>query len=73
MTFESGDFAPPSTDGSDRIVALLAAIDAKGLTSPKPPVCHGFANCCKCPACLLGPRRLPRSRRHQRAKEPITA
>lgn len=73
MTFAPEDFDPPSTDASDHVLALRAVIDAKGATPPKPPVCHGFANCCKCPACLLGPRRLPRSRRHQRAKEPVAA
>lgn len=44
------DFRPPELP-HDRVLALRAVIDAKGDALPKPPVCHGYANCCSCPAC----------------------
>lgn len=40
----------------DRVIALEAMMEAKGAAPPKPPVCHGYANCCHCPACLLRER-----------------
>jgi hypothetical protein len=47
---EPTDFRPPELPG-DRVLALEAIIDAKGQKLPGPPVCHGKANCCACPAC----------------------
>lgn len=44
------DFRPPEEPG-DRVIALEAVLDAKGQKLPSPPVCHGKANCCICPAC----------------------
>jgi hypothetical protein len=35
----------------DRVLALRAVIEAKGDALPKPPICHGYSNCCCCPAC----------------------
>lgn len=35
----------------DRVVALEALMEAKGTAKPKPPVCHGYRNCCGCPVC----------------------
>jgi hypothetical protein len=43
----------------DRVVALEAMMEAKGTAPPKPPVCHGYACCCHCPACLLRERQPP--------------
>lgn len=43
---------PPEYPG-DRVLALEAIIDAKGRKLPTPPACHGYANCCVCPPCLL--------------------
>jgi hypothetical protein len=45
-------FDPPSTDASDRILALRAVVDAKGHTM-KSPRCLGYANCCHCLVCKL--------------------
>jgi hypothetical protein len=50
------DFDPPSTDASDRVLALRAMVDAKGHTI-KPPCCVGYANCCGCPVCKLRERK----------------
>ncbi len=35
----------------DRVVALEAMMEAKGIARPKPPRCLGYANCCHCPIC----------------------
>ena len=51
MSLLPSDFDPPSADVSDRVLALRAVIDAKGQTLPTPDVCHGYENCCQCPAC----------------------
>jgi hypothetical protein len=40
----------------DRVIALEAMMEANGTAPPKPPVCHGYARCCHCPACLLRAR-----------------
>jgi HNH endonuclease len=45
-------FRPPAADGSDRLLALRAMVDAKG-HAIKPPCCTGYANCCRCPVCKL--------------------
>jgi hypothetical protein len=51
------DFDPPLPDGSDTREALLAKAEARGaLERVRPPICHGYANCCRCPVCQLGPR-----------------
>ncbi len=52
--------ARPAADGTDRVIALEAIIDAKGNKLPAPPVCHGYANCCRCPVCLLREERRAR-------------
>lgn len=44
----------------DRVLAHEARMEAKGTAPPKPPRCHGYANCCRCPVCLLRERRSPR-------------
>lgn len=49
------DFRPPEPE--DRATALLAAIEARGDALPKPPRCHGYANCCECPVCRLPARK----------------
>lgn len=46
----ASDFREPLFP-NDRVLALRAAMEAKGDALPKPPVCHGYANCCRCPAC----------------------
>jgi hypothetical protein len=63
-----GDFRP--LESEDRLTALLAVADARGEVTEKPR-CLGYANCCGCPVCLLGPRR--KSRPRIPAKEPIAA
>ena len=55
-------FRPPSADGTDRVLALRAIIDAKGHALPNPPRCHGYANCCGCPVCALREQRFRAAR-----------
>ncbi|HYJ20828.1 MAG TPA: hypothetical protein VEW07_02250 [Solirubrobacterales bacterium] len=57
MRASAADFDPPADDGSDRVLALEAMVDAKG-RAVKPPRCHGYANCCGCPVCLLREKQL---------------
>jgi hypothetical protein len=67
---EESDFREPEFP-ADRVIALEAIIDAKGQKPPSPPCCMGYANCCRCPACQLGPRRRIRPRNF--SKESIAA
>jgi hypothetical protein len=51
--FTQDDFEPPSADGFDRFFALKAYRETAGELDhiAEPPRCHGYANCCHCPAC----------------------
>jgi hypothetical protein len=64
-TVETG-FDPPSTDASDRVLALRAMVDAKG-RDISPPCCMGYANCCPCPVCKLREGRSSNGMRRLRA------
>jgi hypothetical protein len=46
----ASDFRAPIFP-DDRLLALRAVMEAKGDALPRPPICHGKANCCRCPAC----------------------
>jgi hypothetical protein len=46
------DFRSP-IQPDDRVLVLETLLDAKGNALPKPPVCHGYVNCCTCPPCTL--------------------
>jgi len=45
------DFRSPEFP-TDRVLVLEAVMAAKGHKLPAPPTCHGYINCCRCPACL---------------------
>jgi hypothetical protein len=49
---EPSDYRAPEFP-ADRVLALEAVIDAKGNKLPAPPICHGYANGCGCPPCLV--------------------
>lgn len=44
------DFRSP-IEPDDRVLLLETLIEIKGYAPPKPPVCHGYINCCRCPVC----------------------